>query len=197
MTEPSTRAPYRIVVGVDFDKPGDDALAEALRMARENANDELHVVHVVKMRGDDAKSIDRAADEMQARANELRVRVVDVCATVFPNEEWEQELVYHVRLGDPADALHQVAIDYEANLVVVGTHARSGIEKLLLGSVAEKLVRIAQLPVLVARPRNFGGSRKSSRPEAPRPGEVLHDEHYHASERVTFRGRGGHISGLV
>lgn len=196
MSQPSAR-PYRMVVGVDFDTPGDDAIAEALHIARERTDAEIHLVHVVKLAGDDARSLDRAADDMERDAQRMRERIADVSAKIFPEERWEQDLVYHVRLGDPATALMQVAVDYEARLIIVGTHARRGLERLLLGSVTQRLIQVARLPVLVARPRDLGAIRKSERPDPPRPGETLSSEHYKVSERARFSGHGRHISGLL
>lgn len=56
----------------------------------------------------------------------------------------------HGRLlsGDPASALLHEIRNKKADLIVVGTHGRTGLSHLLLGSVAEKLVRLASVPVL-------------------------------------------------
>lgn len=199
MSEENARNRYRIVIGVDFEQTGDDAIADALRIAREHPNDELHVVHVVPLSPDthSAAKIDAIADRMQEAAKKLREHMHKVCDRIFPDEEWEQDAVFHVRVGDPAEAIHQVAVDVEANVLVVGTHARTGIGKLILGSVAEKLVRIARLPVLVARERDFSGLAKSATPDAARKGELLHDEHYHTSDRLRFGSGGRHIAGLL
>ncbi len=57
-----------------------------------------------------------------------------------------------VRQGIPVDIVCRVARELKADLLVVGTHARKGIEQVLLGSVAERLVRTSPCPVLVVRP---------------------------------------------
>jgi hypothetical protein len=78
----------------------------------------------------------------------------------------------HARIGKPADALSQVAADYDADLIVVGTHQRQGLDRLLLGSVSELLVRSASCPVLVARPKDHSKRPPTERPVPPyRPGE--------------------------
>lgn len=74
----------------------------------------------------------------------------------------------HVRLGSPFDVVRQIAIDYDADLVVVGTHGRKGMEKLLLGSVAEKLVRDAHVPVLVTHQNRLGELEKTTTPDPMR-----------------------------
>jgi hypothetical protein len=58
-----------------------------------------------------------------------------------------------LRLESPAHEIAQLASDLEADLVVVGTHGRRGASRLLLGSVAEGVVRLAPCAVLVVRPK--------------------------------------------
>ncbi len=197
MTE-TDRGPYKIVVGVDFEQTGDEALADALRLAREHPNDEIHPVHVVKLSGDhhSAAQLAKVSREMEDAAENMRVRVHNICEGLFPGEIWDQAMHFHVRLGDPAEALHQVAVDYDADLLVVGTHARRGLKKLVLGSIAQRLLEIARLPVLVAREKNFDDLRASDKADQARPGEPL-DQGFHRSEVISFGRRGGHISGLL
>ncbi len=58
------------------------------------------------------------------------------------------ELTHEVRLGPPAATVISALEDEEYDLVVMGTHGRSGLPRLMLGSVAEKVVRGAHCPVL-------------------------------------------------
>jgi len=53
-----------------------------------------------------------------------------------------------VRLGEPARAILEVARDRKCDLLVMGTHGRTGVRRLLMGSVAEQVVRLAMCPVL-------------------------------------------------
>lgn len=53
--------------------------------------------------------------------------------------------------GSPARALTRLAKEREMDLIVVGAHGRTGLQRLLVGSVAQKVVRLASVPVLVAR----------------------------------------------
>jgi nucleotide-binding universal stress UspA family protein len=56
-----------------------------------------------------------------------------------------------IRTGDPADAVLQVALEFNIDLIAMGAHVRSGMAKWLLGSVAQTVVRRSQLPVLLWR----------------------------------------------
>ena len=60
---------------------------------------------------------------------------------------WEVEVV----TGHPADAIVRVAEERGADLIVMGTHGRTGLQHVLLGSVTEKVVRLAPCPVLTVR----------------------------------------------
>lgn len=55
---------------------------------------------------------------------------------------------FHVLDGDPADKILDLAKQSQANLIVIGTHGRSGLSRVLLGSVAEEVLRKASCPVL-------------------------------------------------
>lgn len=54
-------------------------------------------------------------------------------------------------VGHPADAVVRVAQERNVDLIVMGTHGRTGLQHVLLGSVAEKVVRLAPCPVLTVR----------------------------------------------
>jgi nucleotide-binding universal stress UspA family protein len=60
-----------------------------------------------------------------------------------------------IRRGDPRSVILDEAARRRADLLVVGTHARSGLAHVLLGSVAEWVIRGARCDVLVARPSRF------------------------------------------
>lgn len=57
----------------------------------------------------------------------------------------------HLVIGHAADEIVKAAVELEADLVISGTHGRTGVDKFLLGSVAERLIRISTVPVMVAR----------------------------------------------
>lgn len=74
--------------------------------------------------------------------------------------------------GDPADEILRLADTLSCDLVVMGTHGKSGLERLLTGSVAEKVLRKANCPVLVVK----APARRKPEPvwEAPaKPGEKI------------------------
>jgi hypothetical protein len=66
-----------------------------------------------------------------------------------------------IGLGDPAAEVLQLAIDLEADLVIVGTHERSGLGRFALGPVSSEVFRQARCSVLVARPSDYEGTEKT------------------------------------
>ncbi|NJM91032.1 MAG: universal stress protein [Myxococcales bacterium] len=87
----------------------------------------------------------------RARLEELRQRYVGQGV----------ELSHVILDGRPEDALPQAAKDLNALAVVVGSHGRTGLRRIAMGSVAEKIVRVEERPVLVARgPAPRGGYQR-------------------------------------
>lgn len=194
---------YRIVVGVDFGSSGDEALRMAIELGREIPNAELHLTAVVVETSPSPTAVQIAADEkrLEDTAKRLAAYVLEKSA-MHGGERFTRPVVEHVRIGDPADALHQVAVDVDASLIVVGTRGTKGLRKLVLGSVSERLVKLAHLPVLVARTKDFTGlDRSQTRPEAPRPGQTEADLHappsYEQRSVMDFGGRVSRVSGGV
>jgi nucleotide-binding universal stress UspA family protein len=63
------------------------------------------------------------------------------------HDAWDVE----VAAGDPADTIVRIARERHVDLIVMGTHGRTGLQHVLLGSVAERVVRLAPCPVLTLR----------------------------------------------
>ena len=59
------------------------------------------------------------------------------------------QVSHFTEFGSTADGIISCAKEFKADLIVIGTHSRSGIDRLLMGSVAEHVVRHAEVPVLV------------------------------------------------
>lgn len=134
---------HPIVVGIDFDQQGINALKHAIGMATMGLM-EIHVLHAVEPRPE----IDLSDRHMQVRFDEL-TRFVKPHVPANLTER----LRLHLTVGKPAETLTQLAVDVDAELVVVGTHDRGGVAKLVQGSVAAKLLETAPCPVLVAVPQ--------------------------------------------
>jgi nucleotide-binding universal stress UspA family protein len=155
---------------VDFGDSGDDAVIESVRWLNDGEHRVLHAAHVIDP--DDVK--DSAVKPALVAKEEALSRVPAILSGWIQQLAAEHGLTVdlrrvqsHVRIGKAVETLLQVAIDYEADLLIVGTHGRRGIDRLLLGSVAETLVRNGRCPVLVARPTDYTGATKTKLPDAP------------------------------
>ena len=65
------------------------------------------------------------------------------------------QVAFDVREGNPQEVILQSAGELEADLIVMGTHGRSGLDRLVVGSVAEAVIRHAPVPVLALRSPDF------------------------------------------
>ncbi len=73
------------------------------------------------------------------------------CLVRFNPVDPSVEVEYHVLEGDASDQILKAAQDAKADLIVMGTHGKSGFTRLLMGSVAESVLRHAPCPVLTVR----------------------------------------------
>ena len=131
--------PSRILVAVDFSRPGRAAFDQALALSREHGA-ELTVVHAVPVN----RPFSWRARERIALIAKLR-EIADSRGVRFR---------VGVQHGDPAGVILLHAQSRRPDLVVLGTHQRTGLDRLRTGSVAERVVSQAAQPVLVvpARP---------------------------------------------
>jgi nucleotide-binding universal stress UspA family protein len=159
---------YKVLVAVAFEPTADAALQEGIALATRNPSSELHVVHAI------ADSLTLTGDSLAATAERMNEATEQLRR--FVEAAWQQvgelRVIAHLRPGDPAAAIMQAAIDIDADVIVVGTHRRSGLRKLVLGSVAEQVLRGAHCPVLIALPKDYSGTSASPR-VAPPCGDCL------------------------
>ncbi len=149
---------YTIVVGIDFSDASDAALDEALQLSMAR-NAELHVLYV----DDHFRAPEggrEAAEAALSRIEQHGISRISELGTRQGKPLTFRRLYSHFRLGAPAEQLVQLAADLDADLVVVGTHGRSGLQRLVLGSVAERAVRLARCPVWIVRPKDHEGVGK-------------------------------------
>lgn len=90
-----------------------------------------------------------------AEANRERLTLARKALAAFVKRQVPAGLTTEtlVRLGHPVDQIVAAAKECDADLVIVGTHGHTGLKHLLLGSVAERIVRLAPCPVLTVRER--------------------------------------------
>jgi nucleotide-binding universal stress UspA family protein len=159
----TSKKPYVIVVGLDFSESGALVLERALELALAKPTPEIHVLNVRPILASDVTpdvvgAWGGAALTLSLAADELKLYVARL-VNDFRARHRGAELGFldgirtHLRTEDAAGQITQLAADVDADLVVVGTHGRRGMARLILGSVAESTIRSAPCPVLVVRPK--------------------------------------------
>ena len=139
----------RVLVPMDFSAPSEAALLYALKLAQ-LVEAEVHACHVIPTphvldalyeRGfTPPETIKRITQKARKRIKEI----AGVHTTIVP-------LRIHCTEGEAAEHILQQAETLKADLIVIGTHGRSGAKRFFLGSVAETVIRRASCPVLTLR----------------------------------------------
>jgi nucleotide-binding universal stress UspA family protein len=189
-THPKT---YTVIAGLDFSELGDRAIGAAIELATGHPKADLHVVCVGEAQGS-LIALPNGDTSTEEAAREAAVKhvasIVSDYQSQFGNIGLERIAVYVVP-GDPPRQIVALAKALDADLVVLGTHGRKGVQRLLLGSVAEGVLRHADCNVFVVRPPDFVRGVKVPDVQPPlQEGEphLRHFEHrrtYHHVERIS------------
>lgn len=156
-TLPAT--PITVLAAIDFSEASDLVVEQALGMARQANAHEIHFLHVRPAPRDEGDAEGRQAEFEEWL--DARVRGLgSIPHTV--------KVVAHEASGDPADVIVEMAGELLASAVVVGTHGRKGFQRMVMGSVAESVVRNAGCPVLVVRPQLHDQPAARIEPPCPR-----------------------------
>jgi nucleotide-binding universal stress UspA family protein len=102
----------------------------------------------------------RRAKVFQRTAQHSEVLLKQFC---HPWVEKLPKVRYLVATGDPFEKILEAAEDRRIDLIVLATHGRTGVKRLLIGNVAEKVVRHAPSPVLTVKPRVRSQRSKTTR----------------------------------
>lgn len=138
----------RILFPTDFSETANRALKQAIAMT-EDLDAELFVLHVV----DDSVITTHVAEERKIILDELRKHALKQMQTELPAELVENfETIAAVKRGEPGKQIASYAETHGCDLIVLGTHGRTGVERALIGSIADKVVRLAKCPVMLVRP---------------------------------------------
>jgi len=148
MTAPEV-AIRTILVATDFSPFSEQAIRAAVALAR-HFGAALHLLHVVHHAGERAAALDRLGRAAEAEA-------VGVPFTAS------------IAVGRPAPEIVRYAEREPADLIVVGTHGRTGLSHVVMGSVAEAVVRTATCQVLTIRLRAPAAAPARHPVEAPAP----------------------------
>lgn len=133
-----------VVVPVDFSGESYAAVDVALQCVSSPAD--VHVVHVLQnVSTQELEHLWNQVDQAKWHGDSeraIRERLSD------PKYD---EIDLHVLFGTPGEAIVAFASRVDAELIVMPSHGRKGLQRLLLGSVAERVIRLAKCPVLITK----------------------------------------------
>jgi nucleotide-binding universal stress UspA family protein len=144
----------RILVAVDGSKTSNLALKEAINLAKDHRA-ALRLLHVVNEPSAYMMAeVPFAIDEYQKAMREAGRRELAKCATRVKAARLKSDTKLIVTLSQRiGDVINREAKRWPADLIVIGTHGRGGFDRLLLGSVAERVIRLSVKPILVIHGR--------------------------------------------
>ena len=132
-----------ILCPVDFTRPSEQAIERASALARQFGS-KLHFIHVYEpVFADgyvDGMPMTVPPADLDPRRTQLE--------SVQPTGDGDLECCHELIVGFPAGSIVGYAAAKDIDLIVIGTHGRTGVSRWLLGSVAEAVVRAANCPVL-------------------------------------------------
>jgi nucleotide-binding universal stress UspA family protein len=134
----------KVIVPFDFSDESIEALDTALSLATGPSS--VHLVHVLP-----ELSLGEAGVIWDEIKNENRIEHAREAIVAKLSDPKYAELKIDVEIGDPGHRIADVAKKLSADLIVMPSHGRTGIAHMLIGSVAERVLRLAHCPVLVLR----------------------------------------------
>ena len=143
----------RILVATDFSLDSDAAVSYGLALAK-TVHASIHLLHVVEnpIAAGVWSSEIYTAEIAALQINLMRDAEKNLKRAIASLDHPGVKIVGDVRAGRPATTIVEVARDQGADLIVIASHGRTGITRLMMGSVAEHVVRHAPCAVLVVRP---------------------------------------------
>ncbi len=140
-----------ILAPTDFSAHSEGAVRYACALAS-RLGAELHLLHVLSEilpSGPDPMLMPVIPPEFYQENERAAREALDR----LPQPDWDapRSIVRSVRWGSPVEAVIAYAADHKLDLVVIATHGRTGLSHVLLGSVAERIVRESPCPVLTVR----------------------------------------------
>ena len=139
-----------ILVAVDFSDVSAGALLVAVDLSR-RLGAQLKVVHVVQPQPVPLPLEGSAIYMDEVQSWQLEEAEKSLATFIREKSAPGAVSVTKVRAGVAATEISQCAVEFGADLIVLGTHGRSGLKHLLMGSIAESVLRVAPVPVLCVR----------------------------------------------
>jgi len=142
-----------LLVAVDFSDPS----IRALQVARElgiRLNARLNVIHFIPLRVSaiDMEGLETETSYIESvHQNDLKEAKTRLEAFMRDHTMAEDDILQHLCSGEPESGINARAREIGADMIIIGTHGRTGLKHLFMGSVAESILKSADIPVLCVR----------------------------------------------
>jgi nucleotide-binding universal stress UspA family protein len=152
--------PLSLLAAIDYTELSELVVMQTMSLASRYGDADAHFIHIS----------DNAPKDLGtgARRTEMLFNWLGDHIKAFGTLPATVRIIGHEAHGDPANVIVQTAGDLLADMVVVGTRGRTGVERLVMGSVAEAVMRNAACPVLVVRPKTHDDPAAQIEPPCPR-----------------------------
>lgn len=141
----------RLLLTTDGSKGSEVAAEHAIELA-DQYGAELHILYVVDTGVD--TSISAVSDLMSELESTENLKQAGIEATETLQERAEEEgveAITSIENGVPYREINSYIDGEDIDIIVMGTHGRTGLDRLLLGSVTEKVIRMSDAPVITVR----------------------------------------------
>ncbi|MCG8423889.1 MAG: universal stress protein [Proteobacteria bacterium] len=144
-----------MLVGFDFSATSQLALSRAIEMAETESRHMLHVLSVLDHKND-PRPEGKGKHDYEG-ATEVQEQLTSAIEERLKKDAPSRRIKFfvHVHIGKPAESILSLAEEVGASLILVGSHGRTGIRRMVMGSVSEQVVRAARCSVLVVREREY------------------------------------------
>jgi nucleotide-binding universal stress UspA family protein len=142
-----------------FPTDGSDPAAEALAYVMDIAAEHESEIHVLNVADTSELSLTRIGGEVRdVQVTEGEKIVAEAASRI---EERDLTAVTEVQQGDPHESIISYAEEYDVDCIIIPTHGRSGLKRTLIGSVTERVINTAPVPVFSINPE---GGREPTYP---------------------------------
>lgn len=164
MNSQSPQTPRIVVLAaIDGSDVSDDVISTAANLCQ-TLGAELHLVHVAEPLPEPggANAVVMSVPKLLESAHSVLEAVIARARETFGGR-----IVGHLAAGAPSREVLQLATDLQADLIVVGSHRKNRVERWLLGSVSDQIIRKASCAVLLARPKQYPVTVPEIEPPCP------------------------------
>lgn len=153
MSAPSPH--IQVVIAYDFSPSADLALRRGVDVACRSPQHVLHIITAIDARRGIAMLPTAHVD--YTYAEQVQVLLADHVKRAFGGRDSVSEVQFyvHARIGHPAEQILELCREVAADLVFIGSHGSTGFERIVLGSVSERVAREAKCTVMVARANTY------------------------------------------